>query len=211
MHFELTISPINEIDTAIELIVIVNKDFKHDFVQDKKLLKKAGFKATQDETCLLVSKNRLYVGVDKINDENLRVAMAKAIQALSSTKYKSLKIASYMKNKKTTSTLRAMVEGFILGSYSFDTYKTSKVKQAIKDIIISLEEYNALELDMEACAIEVELGKITAEATNFTREIVNTTPEDCYPKILADIAEGLSDELDLTCKILKNKELRLIF
>lgn len=208
MNFELTISPMNEIDTSVELIVIVNKNFKHDFVQDKKLLKKSGFNATQDETCLLISKNRLYVGVDKINDENLRVAMAKAIQALSATKYKSLKVASYMKNKKTTSSLRAMVEGFILGAYAFDTYKTEKAKQAIKDIVISLEEYNALELNMEDCATEVELGQITAEATNFTREIVNTTPEDCYPEILANIAKGLSDELDLECKILKPKAIK---
>ncbi len=208
MNFELTISPINEIDTTVELIVIVNKDFKHDFVQDKKLLKKAGFKAGQDETCLLIEKNRLYVGVDKINDENLRVAMAKAIQALSSTKYKSLKIASYMESKKSTSTLRAMVEGFILGAYSFDTYKTTKVKQPIKDILISLEEYHAFDLDMETCASAIELGQITADATNFTRDIVNTTPEDCYPETLANIAETLSEDLGLACKILKPKQLR---
>ena len=155
MNFELTISPINEIDTDLELIVVVDKNFKHDFIQDKKLLQKSGFKAEQDETCLLISKDRLYVGVEKINDENLRVAMAKAIQALSSTKYKTLKIASYMKNKKSTSTLRAMVEGFILGAYSFDTYKTEKAKQPIKEIIISLEEYNAFELDIERCASAV--------------------------------------------------------
>jgi len=208
MNFELTISPINEIDAQLELIVVVNKDLNHDFVQDKKLLKKAGFKAGQDETCLLISKNRLYVGVDKINDENLRVAMAKAIQALSKTKYKTLKVASYMKNKKSTSTLRAMVEGLLLGAYAFDTYKTKKAKQPIKDIIVSLEEYHAYELDMEACANAIEQGQITADATNFTRDIVNTTPEDCYPKVLANIAEGLSEELDLECNILKPKALR---
>ncbi len=208
MNFELTISPLNEIDTDVELIVVVNKNFKHDFIQDKKLLKKAGFKAEQDETCLLIEKNRLYVGVDNINDENLRVAMAKAIQTLCSTKYKSLKIATYMENKESTSTLRAMIEGLILGAYSFDQYKTKKAKQPIKDIIISLEEYNAFELDMEACATAIELGQITADATNFTRDIVNTTPEDCFPNTLANIAKGLAQEFDLECKVLKPKQLR---
>jgi len=208
MNFELTISPINEIDADLELIVVVDKNFKHDFVQDKKLLKKAGFKAGQDETCLLISKDRLYVGVETINNENLRVAMAKAIQALSSTKYKSFKVASYMKSKKSTSTLRAMVEGLILGAYSFDTYKTEKAKQPIKDIVISLEEYNTFELDMENCASAIEMGQITADATNFTRDIVNTTPEDCYPQTLVDIAEGLAEEFDLECKVLRPKELR---
>jgi leucyl aminopeptidase len=208
MNFELTISPMNEIEAHVELIVVANKDLNHDFVQDKKLLKKAGFKAGENETCLLISKNRLYVGVDKINDKNLRVAMAKAIQALASTKYKQLKVASYMQKKDSTSTLRAMVEGFLLGAYRFDTYKTQKSKQPIKDIIISLEEYHAFELDMEACANAIEEGQITADATNFARDIVNTTPDDCYPKVLANIAEALSEELDLTCTVLKPKAIK---
>ena len=208
MNFKLTISPINEIEADIELILVIEKNFKHDFIQNKKLLKKAGFKAGQDETCLLIEKDKLYVGVESINDENLRVAMAKAIQALSSTKYKSLKVACYFEKKKSTHNLRAMVEGLLLGSYNFDNYKTEKSKRKIKEIIISLEEYHAFELDMEVCANAIELAQITADATNFTRDIVNTTPDDCYPDTLAQIAQGLAEEFGLECKILKPKELR---
>ena len=208
MNFELTISPINEIDTSLELILVINKNLKHDFIQDKKLLKKAGFRAGQDETCLLIEKNRLYVGVESINDDNLRVAMAKAIQALSSTKYKSLKVASYMKSKKSYGNIRAMVEGILLGAYSFDNYKSKKSKQKLKNILLSLENYNAFEIDMEEAANAIELGQIIADATNFTRDIVNTTPDDCYPKTLADIAQGLAEESELICNILKVKELR---
>ena len=208
MNFELTISPINEIEADVELILVIDKNLKHDFVQNKKLLKKAGFKAGQDESCLLIEKNKLYVGVEKINDENLRVAMAKAIQALSSTKYKSLKVACYFEKKKSTHNLRAMVEGLLLGAYNFDNYKTEKSKRKIKDVVISLEEYHAFELDMEECANAIELAQITADATNFTRDIVNTTPDDCYPDTLAQIAQGLAEELGLECKILKPKELK---
>ncbi|CAA6803454.1 MAG: Cytosol aminopeptidase PepA (EC [uncultured Sulfurovum sp.] len=208
MNFELTISPINEIDASVEVVLVIKKNFKHDFVQDKKLLKKAGFKAAQDETYLLIGKNRLYVGIESINDENLRVTMAKAIQSLSKTKYKSLKIASYMADKNAYTNIRAMVEGLLLGAYSFDTYKTTKTKQPIKNIIISLEEYNALELDMEKAALAVNLGQITADATNFTRDIVNTTPDDCYPKTLANIAKNLAKEFPLECNILKPKQLK---
>jgi len=208
MNFELTISPINEIDADVELILVINKDFKHDFIQNRKLLKKANFKAEQDETCLLIEKDKLYVGVEKINDENLRVAMAKAIQALNSTKYKSLKVACYFETEESTHNLRAMVEGLLLGAYSFDKYKTEKSKRKLKDIVISLEEYHAFELDMEECANAIELAQITADATNFTRDIVNTAPDDCYPDTLAQIAQGLADELELECKILKPKELK---
>jgi leucyl aminopeptidase len=208
MNFELTISPMEEIESDVEVILIVNKNFKHDFVQDKKLLKKAGFKASQDETYLLIKEDRLYVGVESINDDNLRTAMATAIQTLSETPYTTLKVATYLDKEERLHNLRAMTEGFILGTYKFDKYKSEKSKQAIKNIIISLEEYHAYEIEMEEASYQVELGKITAEATNFTRDIVNMTPDDCYPKVLANIAQELADEVDLNYNILKPKEIK---
>jgi len=208
MNFELTINSIADIEADIELIIVVEKNFKHKFVQDKKLLKRAGFKATQDETYLLIEKNRLYVGADSITSVNIRTAVASAIRTLQTTKYKSLKVASYMNHPKCTAVMRAMVEGFELGAYIFNSYKTQKSKQPIKDIIISLEEYNGYELNIEKCAVAVNNGQISADATNFTRDIVNTTPDDCYPAVMADIAKSLEESSDLTCKILKPKALK---
>ncbi len=208
MNFELTISPIADIKADIELIIVVDKNFKHKFVKDKKLLKRAGFKAGQDETLLLIEKNRLYVGIDSINSRNIRVAVATAVRELLSKKYKTLKIASYMHSPKCTAVFRAMVEGFILGSYTFETYKSKKSKNSIKDIFISLEEYNGYTLNMEACTKAVHNGEIRADATNFTRDIVNTPPDDCYPVVMADIATSLAQNSNLECKILKPKELK---
>ena len=62
MNFEVTIAKTEEIEAALELIFVVDHDLKHRFVQDKNLLKKAGFEGEQDETCLLVEKDILYVG-----------------------------------------------------------------------------------------------------------------------------------------------------
>jgi len=208
MNFEVTSNPINEIEADVELIIVVDKNFKHRFVQDKKLLKKAGYSAEQDDAYLLIDKNRLYVGIDKISSVNVRTAVAIAIKSLATTKYKTLKIASYMNHPKCTAVIRAMVEGFKLGAYSFDKYKSEKAKQPIENIIISLEDYNKYELDMEKCVIALDNGEITAEATNFTRDIVNTTPDDCYPAVMADIAEELAKNNGLKCKILKPKALK---
>ena len=208
MNFELTITPIDDIDAQLELIFVVNRDFKHRFVKDRKLLKKAYFKANQEESCLLLEKNRLYVGLEKINDENLRVAMAKAIQSIASTKYRSLKVATYMQNETAYHNIRAMVEGMLLGGYRFETYKSKKSKQKLKDIIFSTEEYSAFNINLDEAANAIELAQITADATNFTRDIVNTTPDDCYPKVLANIAKDLAKEVDLECTILKPKELK---
>ena len=207
MNFELTTLPVADIESDIEVIIIVDNDTKHRFVQDKKLLKRAGFSAGQDETCLLVEKNRLYVGAGVLESRAIRTAAASAIKALQGTKYKSIKVATYT-NKGCTYTLRAMIEGFILGAYTFETYKSKKKKNPIKHISVSLEEYSELEIDIGKASEAIHKAQITADATNFTRDIVNTTPDDCYPEVMANIAEGMAEDTGLTCKVLKPKELR---
>lgn len=208
MNFELTIAPINEIEADVEVILVVEKNLKHRFVKDKKVLKRAGFTAGQDETCLLLESNRLYVGVESISSVNVRIAVATAIKTLANTKYQNLKIASYMNHPKCTAVLRAMVEGFELGAYQFNSYKSKESKQLMEDISISLEDYSEYQLNIEKCATAVNNGQVTADATNFARDIVNTTPEDCYPAVMADIAKELAQNNGLKCKVLKPKELK---
>ena len=208
MNFELTINQIKDISAEIEIIIVVDKNLEHHFVQDKKLLDKSGFKSEQDECCLLIEKDRLYVGIESISSINVRTAVATAIGKLTGTSYKSIKIASYMNHPKCTAVIKAMVEGLILGAYRFDRYKTQKSELAIESVTISLEDYNEYELDIEKCAIALNNGQIIAEATNFTRDIVNTPPEDCYPQTMVDIAKSLAKESDLECHILKPKELK---
>ncbi len=207
MNFELTVLPLVDISADVEVVIVVDSNLKHRFVQDKKLLKKAGFSCGQDETCLLVEKNRLYVGATSLKSTDVRRAAANALKALKGTKYKTIKVATYT-NKGCTYTLRAMVEGFILGSYSFETYKSKKNENKIKDISISLEEYNEIEIDIAKASLLVHKAQITADATNFTRDIVNTTPDDCYPDVMASIAEGMAEDVGLKCNILKPKQLR---
>ena len=96
MNFELTQLPVADIQGDVEVIIVIDKNTDHVFVQDKKLLKKAGFEGGQDETCLLISKNRLYVGADSALSKNIRTAAANAIKALKGTGYKSIKVASYL-------------------------------------------------------------------------------------------------------------------
>jgi len=208
MNFKLTVNKIKDIEADVEIIIIVDKDLEHHFVQDKKLLKKSAFKSGQDETCLLIERDRLYVGVDKISSINIRTAVASAIRVLANKSYTSIKIASYMNHPKCTAVLRGMVEGFVLGAYSFDRYKSKKSKLPITDITISLDDYSEYQLDIKSCKKAMDNGKIVAEATNFTRDIVNTTPDDCYPKVMAKIAKDMAEESKLECIIIKPKELK---
>lgn len=208
MNFELTINAIQDTASDLEVIIVVDGNFEHRFVQDKELLEKAKFKATQDETCLLLEKDRLYVGSEDLASNNIRTAVAAAIRVAQSKAYKSLKIASYAGEVNSTENLQAMVEGLVLGSYSFERYKNTKSETTLEDITISMEDYSEWTQDIQKCAEALNVAQIIAEATNFTRDIVNTTPDDCYPEIMADIAKKMAKKNDLVCKVLKPKELR---
>ena len=209
MNFQLTDTPLSEIRADLELVIVVKKNLKHTFVQDRKLLKKAGFRGEQDALCLLWEKNRLYVGADSLKGSDIRPAVATAVRSLIGNKaYRSIKIATYLSHPRCTATLRAMIEGIVLGSYSFTHYKSKKAKSSIKEVTVSMEGYGKYEISLESASRAVHNGEIAADATNFTRDIVNTTPEDCYPETLAKIARNLSKNSELDCKILTPKALK---
>ncbi len=209
MHFQLTNTTLSEIKADLEIILVIKQNLDHPFVQDKKLLKKAGFSGTQDETCLLIEKNRLYVGAGSLKGNDIRPAVAVALRSLLGKKaYKSIKLGTYLSHPRCTATLRAMVEGMVLGSYTFDTYKSEKNKCPVKKVLLSLEGYTKHEISLESASRALHNGEIAANATNFTRDIVNTTPEDCTPETLAKIAKKLSKQPSLTCTVLTPKEIK---
>ena len=96
----------------------------------------------------------------------------------------------------------------MLGGYTFDRYKSKKSDKGLHKIRISLEEYNGFELDIPAVQRTVEKGIISADAVNFVRDIVNTTPDDCYPETMAQIADSIAKEYGLECEILDTERLR---
>lgn len=176
-------------DIEAEIEIILTEGFGNPLVEEKELLQKVGFKGEQDETFLFAEKGKLFAGVSNKEKESLRSAIASAIRSISSTKYSTFKI-DYKEN------IDAIVEGAILGSYSFDKYKSKKEEEVLRKLtIISSNED------------ELKSSTIISNATNFTRDIVNTPPEDCYPEILANIAQELASNNNLECKILTKKEL----
>jgi len=209
MNFNITSTPLKEIKADLEIVIVIDDNLKHPTVKDRKLLKKAGFSGGQDEVCHLVEKKRLYVGAKHLKGAAIRPAVATAIRSLIGKKaYKTVKIATYVSHPRCSASIRAMVEGLVLGSYTFTQYKSKKSKCPVKTVEISLEGYEAHEISIETAIRAVHNGEIVAASTNFTRNIVNTTPDDCYPAVMAQIAEELAQNNGLKCKILKPKALK---
>ncbi|WP_297524551.1 leucyl aminopeptidase [Sulfurovum sp.] len=209
MNFNITSSKLKDIKSDLEIIIVIDKNLQHKTVKDKKLLKKAGFTGSQDELCHLIGKKRLYVGAENLKSAAIRAAVATAMRSLTGKKaYKTVKIAAYVSHPRCSASIRAIAEGAILGSYTYTEYKSKKLKSPVKTLELSLEGYEAHEITMEVAARAVHNGEIAAEATNYTRNIVNTPPDDFSPESMAKKAKKLAKELGLGCDILNPKALK---
>jgi leucyl aminopeptidase len=124
---------------------------------------------------------------DKVNRDVAREISAKVAQRVKNDGNETVLV---ILKKELCS--RACAEGFVLGSYSFDKYKTKKDgdKKELKRVEFA-----------NADAKEVQIGKILAEAQNFARDLVNTPPNEINPETFAQIAQNLAKEYDFEIEV----------
>ncbi len=158
------------------------------------ILNELGFKATQDETCYISEFKTLYVGVEANEHDLYRSAAATAIRTLSKFNYSSLKLAQY-DTDNTDGIFSALVD-------NFDTYKSEKSESTLDTIIFSSRTLEDSASEIAVLDETLIKAQILALSTNYTRDLVNTTPEDLFPLKLASIAQELAKENKLECKIL---------
>lgn len=101
---------------------------------------------------------------------------------------------------------QTITEGILLGLYILKKYKTEKrdeIKEMRSAILVLKDEIN-----FQEAMKGIDRGKILAEATNFTRELVGQPSNDVTPTLLAEKAKELSDELGFRCKILDLEDIK---
>ncbi len=200
---------LEEIHADLELIFVVDKDFEHKFIKDyKELLKDINFNGEQDEVVLLAESKKVFVGVNSLRGNDIRSATASAIRYLINKNYTSIKLATYTNYAKCTATIRALGEGIILGSYRYDKYKSIKNEISLKEVLISKESFNDFIVDKDTFRKVIKKAKSIANSVNFTRNIVNTPPDDFYPKIMARVAKDIAKEYNLEYKILNKRDIK---
>ncbi|DAB27512.1 MAG TPA: leucyl aminopeptidase [Sulfurimonas sp. UBA10385] len=161
------------------------------------ILQKAGFKAEQDTTCFLYEKGLLFCGIDSKKSDDLRSATSVVIKALKSSNFKSAKV-----HVEKKSTISALVEGFVLGGYEFNEYKSEVKNSEFKEVFLTSND-----IDFSNLESIFNEAMIVAEATCFTRDIVNKAPQEINPQTLSDVAKKLAKDNNLECNILNEDDL----
>ena len=104
-------------------------------------------------------------------------------------------------------TVKALVEGALVGDFDPDTYKSDRKDQSIHEFTV-VAPANGNQQDFDRAFQE---GRIIGESQNFTRELVNEPSNRMTPTILAARARQMCEEIKspyLKCEILDGDAIR---
>jgi len=145
----------------------------------------------------------LLVGLGKEKDftpERMRQAGGTAAQALRSL---SVRTAAFFV-PEGEAVLRAALEGFCLGAYSFDCYKTTPEQGAAIETVDILVVEGSPAGDAERIAAEVLR---LCEAVRFSRDLVSQPGNVATPGFLAEKALEMAARFDVPCRVWEREEI----
>jgi leucyl aminopeptidase len=97
---------------------------------------------------------------------------------------------------------QSVVEGAILGTYTFDRYKREKTEKLVETLrIVEPDGRHRREAGEGA-----RRGQVFAEATLFARDLVNAPANDVHPTYLAQVAGEVAKAGGLTLQVLDRAE-----
>lgn len=196
MNVKLLNQPLEQIGAELTLEFVTSQALEAH--PHSALLAQAGFKADQEQLCALHEHRLLICGIDTVqSDEMYRSAMAAAIKAAMNYTYTSLKCAQY-----TPEHFRALIEGVVLGSYKFENYKSEPKPSKLTEVIFSNDNNDGTSNTFDTLEATLHQTLIIAKATNFVRNLVNQTPYDMTPQMMAVTADQLASSNNLECTIL---------
>jgi leucyl aminopeptidase len=105
---------------------------------------------------------------------------------------------------------QAVTEGVLLGSYSYERWKSREIAEEQERKRATLEGFGLVVPDGRAAAARAGLrrGEIVAEAVNYARDLGNAPGNEIGPAALADAARTLGDELGLEVDVLGPKQMQ---
>ncbi len=103
--------------------------------------------------------------------------------------------------------VRAAVEGWHLGTYSFDACKSGPRKKRQETRLVFQPEGIA-RADLASARRGARTGEAVASGVNFARDLSNTPANELYPATLAARARQMASRHGLTCRVMGVRELR---
>ena len=201
-------------EQPLELLEQTDSSLAQDFLAEiDELCKAENFKGKSKETLSVFTSKKiaarrlLILGLGKRSDYDAaavrRAAAALAKQFAPKQSYPNP--ALFLRFEGKADLIQACVEGWVLGSYSFNVYKTQKDngnEPADKTKRLTFLDATLDEASFEnACAT----GRAIAEATGFARDLINEPACNMTPTKLSQIADSLSCDL-VTCEILEAEQ-----
>ena len=130
-------------------------------------------------------------GLGEIEDEDeaVRRAVGAAARALSGTARVHIAIDGQV---------GAIVEGFVLGSYTFEEYRSATARKAVHRVTIAARAERR----------ELTRARTIADAVVVARDLVNTPPNDLYPETFAQRASDLGASARIDVEVLDERALK---
>ena len=192
---KITISTIGLRDLEVDLLVVPGFE---ETKSHRKVIEKLGdesvstgledFSGKPGELAMLYapairSKRLLLVGMgkDELSTESVREAASSVADFATQKNLETIGFVVPKTNLGSAWTCQSIVEGFVLGSYVFDRYRTTNddSKRPQRLVLTSDEPKNV-------DRTRVERGRILAEAVSFARDLVNLAPVDKTAALLAN-------------------------
>ena len=155
----------------------------------------------------LPSERLLLVGLGKkaeLNDERLRQAAGNAVQTLRVARVASFATALHLAGKAETA-LEAVTVGTLLGSYTFEQYKTRNKEERFnfEGMTMLLSE----ETGEKEAGARIEQTVTICRGVSLTRDLVSHPGNVVTTGYLADTARELAVRHGLKCRIYEQAEL----
>jgi leucyl aminopeptidase len=208
MQIELTSSPIESI-AADAIIVPVFEDRKETRFGADKLTESGEIAGKPFEHTLLhhipgVAAQRILLAgagkFDKFDPPEARKLTGAAVRFLKSKSIRKIAFAPGEAHR-SPEYAAAAVEGAILGAFEPDRHKSSNERKPVDSFTFATPSST----DVEAA---VNRGRITGEATNFAREMINEPGNLLTPQRMAEIARSVANEQGLECEVLDREAMQ---
>jgi len=179
------------IPVVVDRIVVCDAEWSPNLDDIASLLDVKDFNGKRGEHVFLqtpdgLTPELLLVGLgDEVDAEALRRAAGGAIRLVS--RYRS--VATALNQVDIEGAAEAVALGSWLGAYSFDEYKSDPKSSVLSAMTL---------ISQSDLADQINEARSIASGVLLARDLVNRPARDKSPRKLAAVAEGLSDQVDVT-------------